>query len=121
MRWRGWRRSCPRRWHVTDRLDRLEAELSAMRPRAVSPELAGRIESSITNVNARPWGDRFLLSSMASGAIAACVIVAVLATQPSAPLRPGAPMNAMTTPVPRVGDYPLVLARADADWIDAVK
>jgi hypothetical protein len=103
---------------MTDKLDQIEAELAAMRQRALSRSLAERIEADLAAAP-RPsrWPDRFLLSAIASGAIAACVIVAVL-LKPSSPAFPSPPLAAAKASAapesPRAGDVSLAVARADA-------
>ena len=103
---------------MTDKLDHLEAELAAMRPRALSPALVDRIEADIVAApQPSRWPDRFLLSAIGSGAIAACVIVAMLLKPRSESFPSPPPVLAGTTATsdpPRAGDYSLVVARADA-------
>ena len=100
---------------MTDQLQRLEAELGAMRPRPLSPDLVERIEADLTSPShATPWADRFLMSAIASGAIAACVIVAML-LKPASDAFPSPPpvVANVTSDPPRAGDYSLVIARAE--------
>jgi hypothetical protein len=104
---------------MTDKLDRFEAELAAMRPRALPMSLVERIEADLAaGPEPSRWPDRFLLSAIASGAIAACVIVAVL-LKPSSPAFPSPPPVLATMPpagsdLPRAGDFSLAIARSNA-------
>jgi hypothetical protein len=103
---------------MSDKLQQLEAELAAMRPRALSPALVERIESELAAapVKTSSWPDRFLLSAIGSGAIAACVILAML-LKPASNAFPSPPLTVANTAAwdpPRAGDYSLVVvARAD--------
>jgi hypothetical protein len=98
-------------------LERLEAELSAMRPRALPAALAERIGAELTRDAAESrWPDRFLLSAIASGAIAACVIVTMLLGPAADGLPVPAPALAdvaTTSDPPRAGDFSLAMARAE--------
>jgi hypothetical protein len=103
---------------MTDQLNRFEAELAAMRPRPLRTSLAQRIEADLAaaSESSSRWPDRFLLSAIGSGAIAACVIVAML-LKPSSPAFPSPPpvlakTSAASEP-PRAGDFSLAVARAD--------
>jgi hypothetical protein len=104
---------------MTGKLDRFEAELAAVRPRALPMSLVERIEADLAaGPEPSRWPDRFLLSAIASGAIAACVIVAVL-LKPSSPAFPSPPPVLATMPpagsgLPRAGDFSLAVARSDA-------
>jgi hypothetical protein len=101
---------------VSDRLDKLEAELAAMRPRDLPPRVVDGVERALiaSPQRTRPWSDRLLIASMAAGSLAACVIVGVvliaLANASTAP--PRAPAPVMAT-VPHAGDVMLALARAN--------
>jgi hypothetical protein len=100
---------------VTDPLQRLEAELSRMRPQPLGGSVRERIETDLAGCS--PWPDRFLLSAIGSGALAACVIVAILLGD----LRTSSPVAAEQTKqvnsdAPRLGDSILAIARADAPW-----
>lgn len=103
---------------MTDKLDQIEAELAAMRPRVPPRALVERIEADLAAAPERsPWPDRFLLSAIASGAIAACVIVAVL-LKPYSQVFPSPPPVLATMPptgsnLPRAGDFSLAVARAE--------
>jgi len=100
---------------MNEQLNQLEAELAAMRPRALPAELVGRIEADIATDSRRSaWPDRFLLSAIGSGAIAACVIVGVL-LKPATDAFPSAPpaVATSTSDPPRAGDYSLAMARAE--------
>lgn len=101
---------------MTDPLKRLEDELSRMQPRSLPRGVSEGIESELTSDEAKPspWPDRCLLSAIFSGALAACVIVAVLLSD----LRGSAPVTEAMKPTnadaPRFGDSVLAVARADA-------
>jgi hypothetical protein len=88
--------------------DELENRLAWLRPRALSPTLTQRIASDLERESAPVRGDRFFWPAVAGGAIAACVIVAVLLSEPS-----------RSVPGPAIVDDPTVknsltaLARAD--------
>src|SRR6059036_938921 len=105
MRWRDCHRSCPRNWLMSERIERLEAELVGMQPRPMSAQLLSGIESRFAAGEARPWADRFMLSSITAGALAACVIVTVLMSEPR-----GSDLRAAGATSPaslRAGDYPM--------------
>jgi len=105
---------------MTDKLDGLEAELAAMRPRALSRELIERIDDDLAEASApSKWPDRFLVSAIGAGAIAASVIVAMLLKPMSEGLAAPVPVVA-TVPAapdpPRAGDFSLAaVARAEFD------
>jgi hypothetical protein len=93
---------------MTDPSERLSAEMQLMVPRPLPPSLLDRIGSELESP-ARS-GDRLLICSICSGAIAACLIVATLfvESQSPAPLQKSAAFDA-----PRFGDSPLAMARVD--------
>ena len=102
---------------MNDPQNRLEAELAAMRPRALPAGLLERVEADIAaaDVQPSPWPDRFLLSAIGSGAIAACVIVGLL-LKPAGETFPqpaAAVAAAVTSDPPRAGDFSLAMARAE--------
>ena len=110
---------------MTDRPDRLEAELSGMQPLDLPAELTERIGSSLSGIGSTrsPWPDRCLLSAMGAGALAACVIVAILLGLPRTSesgdeSKVVVNSTNMRTDVPRFGDSPLALGRGSAAWID---
>jgi hypothetical protein len=104
---------------MSERIERLESELAGMQPRPISEQLLSGIESRFAAGEARSWADRFLLTSIGAGALAACVILTVLLSEP----RGWDPGAAGTTPPSsfRAGDYPIAFARADAAWLDPYK
>jgi hypothetical protein len=65
---------------MTDPIKELEAELSSMQPSPFPATLAARVETELLTSESRlsPWPDRFLLSAICSGALAACMIIVVL-------------------------------------------
>jgi hypothetical protein len=103
---------------MTDRLEKLESELAAMRPCALPKGLENRIGNSITAK--RPWADRCLLSAMMMGAMAACMIVSVLVRGGAMNSLPAPTLN-MNPGVPRFGSYPQVVANADMIAMDGLK
>jgi hypothetical protein len=108
---------------MSDSLHRLESELAAMRPRPMPSALVERIEAGLAepteSVIANPWPDRFLLSAIGSGALAACVIVGLLLAPQSHNAFPSPPPVVAKTAAsdpPRVGDFSLAaVARAEFD------
>jgi hypothetical protein len=97
---------------MSDRIDKFEAELAQMTPRALPADLAGSIESSLASVRS-VWSDRVLAATMFAGAIAACVIVAVLMDQSSYPTAQTQQTNPSLAATPTLGDYQKSLAFAD--------
>jgi hypothetical protein len=98
------------------RIRQLEAELAALGPRALAPELAEQIASRLSERPATR-SDRFLIATMSAGSIAAAVIVAVLLVESQ-----NAPRNAPgATDVTAMaqhrggGETPLAFARAVDD------
>jgi hypothetical protein len=103
---------------MTDRLEKLESELAAMRPCALPSGLENRIANAITAK--RPWADRCLMSAMTMGAMAACMIVSVLVRGGAMNSYP-APTVTMVRDVPRFGSYPQLVANADMTAMDGLK
>ncbi|HSZ56859.1 MAG TPA: hypothetical protein VK797_14420 [Tepidisphaeraceae bacterium] len=96
--------------------DALESRLGQLRPRAFSRSLEDRIATELDRKPASARGNRFFWSAVASGAMAASVIVAVLATQPTRRA------NAAPAFIGRSNPNPLTaLARADRRWGDELK
>ena len=112
---------------MTDPLERLEAELANMRPRPMPAELSARIARSLEpspgTRTPRSWPDRCLVGALSTGALAACVIAAVLLNESSRSSLLPAPMAAVGRgpATPQVGSSPLVFARADPGWADLLK
>jgi hypothetical protein len=100
---------------MTDRLDRLEAELAAMRPLEISAELVDRIGPQLHEPNRPRWPDRLLIFAMSAGSAAAAVIVGVLLIESQSNPAVTAPMNTASI-IQQRGDPPLAFARADANW-----
>jgi len=103
---------------MTDGFEHLEAELAAMRPRAVSAELNQRLETTLATLRAR-WSDRLLIFSMTAGALAACVTAALLILEPG--YQPPAPAvmivkNEQRRPI----ETTLALARANTSWLEDI-
>jgi hypothetical protein len=104
---------------VSKRLERLEAELTAMRPRGVPAELTECIESHIAQSSRRSWSDRLLILSMSAGGVAAAVIVGVVLVETlgAARLESPAPADLAVIVHQHRGEMPLAFARADdARW-----
>ena len=102
---------------MNERSEKLEAELSSLRPGALPPELLDRIGSALKRPQAWPvhGSDRLLIGAICSGALAACVILSVSLGALAPSSRPIGSVQSMTSPnVPRLGDASLALARADA-------
>jgi len=97
---------------MTDRLERMESELAALRPQRVPAQLVDRIAADLSRSARQSRADRLLIATMSAGGIAAAVIVAVLVleSQGSSGARP--PMDASTIAQQR-GETPLAFARAD--------
>jgi hypothetical protein len=97
---------------VNERIEKLEAELAAMRPRKTPADLIARIEAGLSKEKSTSWSDRFLILSMSGGAVAACVIVAILLMQSPGQIRTvDSPVASMETPT--VGGFPQAFAWAD--------
>ncbi|MGA2440290.1 MAG: hypothetical protein ABSH08_04995 [Tepidisphaeraceae bacterium] len=105
---------------MTEQNDQLERDLANMRPRALGPELIGRIESAIAASSVRRWADRLLVCAMGAGSLAACVIVGILTMSGHTPVPRPSPAQTIAQ-VPSIGSYTRALARADNDWIDLAK
>jgi hypothetical protein len=108
---------------MNDHSNRLEKELSGMRPVSISSELLDRIEAELAHtVRNSPWPDRLFLAAICSGAAAACVIVALLFTngQPSYWPAEG-PRASMSSNPFRLGDPLLAVSLADGHWDDILK
>jgi hypothetical protein len=105
---------------MTDPLNSLENELRQMKPRQFPRELNEAIEMHLADRTGWPWADRCLVGAMSAGALAACVIVAlVLAESWTVPARPATPIADIQTP--RLGDRPVLLAGADFQWTNESK
>lgn len=105
--------------------NQLEAELSGMQPFPMPDELANRIELDLkepANLTS-PWPDRFLLAAMASGALAACALVAVLLVDFAEPDRMLAPtqMAVLAPHSSKAAATPLAFAHGNPDWADVLK
>jgi hypothetical protein len=97
---------------MSDRIDKFEAELAGMAPRALPEELARGIESSVASVRSA-WSDRILAATMVAGAIAGCVIVAVLMDQSTVRTPQSQQSNASFAATPTLGDYQKSFALTD--------
>lgn len=105
---------------MTDPLERLELELSSLRPRPPAAELIERIGAAVENAAPSPWPDRCLAAAMLSGALAACVIVAMFVAQPSV----SAPAQTAVAAGPQssqIKAYSQLLTRAGDQWSGALK
>ena len=103
---------------MTDPIDKLEAELIAMRPRPIPPKLAAQIARNLNSAEpSSPWADRCLVGAMCSGVLAIGVIISVLLIA-SAGIAAPTPYTAGPT---AAAPGPLVFARADPGWLDLQK
>jgi hypothetical protein len=97
--------------------DPLEAELARLRPLNPSPDLAARIAGRLEAMpprRRRSFGDRCLLAAMTSGALAACLDLALLASQFLPSRSPAIPQPAVAVhDSPTLGDYQHALASAE--------
>jgi hypothetical protein len=105
---------------MTDGHENLESELARMRPRAMSDSIAQRIGEKLSVRPRWTWPDRFLLATMSGGALAACVIIAMLAQGATTSVDRS---SAMTVKVNStlLPESPIAVARADAAWLDPAK
>ena len=114
---------------MTDPIERLEAELAALRPTALSPRVIDAIADELAESGRAPlrFADRCLLTVMGAGSLAACVIVGLLAwhiiggrggvSQPSSSPSPQvvAVQSPPSSPSPAsatLGQYQQMLARS---------
>lgn len=63
---------------MNDRLNNLDARLARLRPRPISAALEDHIAEGLAASGANRTDDRFLWSAIVSGALAACVVIALL-------------------------------------------
>src|SRR4051812_46061715 len=96
---------------MSDGIERFEAELASMRPRAASNELIDAIGERIDAGEARPWADRCLLSAIGAGLAASVVIAVMLVGEGSRTTAHGPPIANDVVPMPRFGDSLLAFAR----------
>ena len=110
---------------MTEPMNKLEAELSGMQPFPMPDDLADGIESKLKESEnpVSPWPDRFLITAMASGALAACVLGAVLLVDFSGPDRSAAPSRmVMVAPYATPASAaPMAFAHGSPDWVDVLK
>jgi hypothetical protein len=105
---------------MTDPIDSLERELREMKPRQLPREVQHAIESRVADARSRSWGDRCLVGAMSAGAMAACVIAALMAANSwSASAGPGPAIS--EAQMPGFADRPVMLAGADFQWADEQK
>ncbi len=103
---------------MNDRQERLEAELSAMRLRPASPQLAGALSAALREPGGRSASDRGLIFAMGVGALAACVVVGLLIFE--AKYVPPAPEKAAVVQAAAKSDHAFALTRASSGWRDRV-
>lgn len=96
---------------MTDPANPLESELANLRPRDLSPRMVRGFETWLSAANRTTWSDRLLLLSMSCGALAACVIAAILVADSRSVPQPRGP--SVIAPSPPAGGELRVLARAD--------
>ena len=112
---------------MTDPLEKLEKDLAAMRPAALSADVTRNIADRLAAASEpQRWtfADRCLAAAMTAGSLAACIIVALLAwhslgSSRSMPTVP--PQLAAQSPAPTLGQYQQALARADDPAADIIK
>jgi hypothetical protein len=98
---------------MSDRLDRLEEELAAMRPRSLPTKLSDRIAADLSPQQLRrSWSDRVLIATMTAGSAAAAVIVGVVLVELSAARQP-MPAPDVAAIIQHRGETPIAFARAD--------
>ncbi len=102
---------------MNERMEQLEAELSAMRPRSVSPGLVGELSAALRAPRGRSWSDRVLVFAMGVGALAACIILALLILEPKYVPPAAGPAIAARAARP---DHTYAFARASSVWRDVV-
>jgi hypothetical protein len=102
---------------VTEDLNRLEAELAAMRLRPVPAQVALRIAGDLGAGRRLSWPDRILAAAMSAGALAACVSAVLLLRRPDVP--PPTTALLATTQPHAFSEY--TFARADLRWSDLLK
>ena len=103
---------------MNERMEELEAELSAMRPRNVSPRLAGELSAAMREPVGPSWSDRVLVFAMGVGALAACVIIALLILEPK--YVPSAPGQTTTVRAAEFPDQAYAFTRASSVWRDGI-
>ncbi len=103
---------------MNEQTNQLETELSAMRPRRVSSRLAGELCAVVSEPAGQSWSDRVLVFAMGVGALAACVILALLAFEPK--YAPPASGNTMTVRGAKLPDHAYAFARTSRLWNDVV-
>jgi hypothetical protein len=111
---------------VTDPLKKLENDLAALRPAALSSDVTRNIAARLAADEPQRWtfADRCLAAAMTAGSLAACIIVALLTWQSlgSSPAVPTLqPQLATYPPTPTLGEYQQALARADDPAADIIK
>jgi hypothetical protein len=102
-------------------MEKLESELSSLRPRRMSPELAVRIAAQLERSPRRmSFADRCLAAFMASGSLAACVIVGLLTWGVSTPSPSSStpPQAIAARPAQSIGEYQQALARSDGPTLE---
>jgi hypothetical protein len=103
---------------MSDRVDRLEAELAAaLRPQSLPADLSERIAAELSPRQARrSWSDRLLIATMGAGSAAAAVIVGVLLVELSLARPPAGPPDVGAI-IQHRGETPIAFARMDdANW-----
>ncbi len=103
---------------MNDRIEHLEAELSAMRPRKASARLVDELSAVVSEPIGRSWSDRVLVFAMSVGALAACIIIGLLMFEPT--YSPPAPGQSMTARAVEQPDHAYVCARASRTWSDVI-
>jgi hypothetical protein len=104
---------------VSEHRDPLEAELAALTPRAVSPNLRTGIASRLRGSRTRPWGWLVALAGLLL--VAAVVVISTPGRKeplpPTSPLVPPPPaVTEPESPPPSVLTYQRALARSPAEF-----
>jgi hypothetical protein len=99
---------------MTDTVQELEAELSAMTPRPMGPRLTDGLAAILEEPAERSWSDRVLVLAMGAGALAACIIIALLALEPAG--APPAPTHSFAVRGAEFSDQAYAFAGAVRSW-----
>ena len=100
---------------MSERSERLEMQLTRLRPRALAVGFAERVQARLTRATASRRGDRLLIFTMSCGGLAACRIAGMLLSGSSSPRAMPPDWTAQSAP-PRLGDYPQAIAQTDGRW-----
>ena len=94
---------------------KLEAELAALRPRALSSQLVDRIATELNERERMSIADRVLASFVGAGALAACVIIGLLIVQSQSSNSPSVPSPAQVSIQPsNVAEFRQAIAQSSS-------